>query len=96
MLDISEVCHFLGTDETDEDEKRLVERLVNQSYSRLEVLTKKNWKEDTSILVKIAEDTVLSMVYLDYYCNRDESKNTEFLNNYIDSNIFLLILESDD
>ena len=96
MLSIEEVCHYLGTDSEDNDEKSLVERLINQSYKKLELLTKKDWKNDgTSKFSKVAEDTVLSMVYLQYYGNRDDSKNTEHLKRYIDDNTFLLQFWSD-
>lgn len=100
MTEISEqtardVCYFLGTNYDDPDERRLVISLISFAYAELMQKTGVNWLESTSPNYDIALEIVRSKVYLSYYNNRDDSKNTEHLERFIAAKTFLLRFSSE-
>ena len=86
-----EVCYFLGTSYDDPEERSLVTPLIKFAYAELMQKTGVNWLECTSPNYDIAFETVRSKVYMSYYNNRDDSKNTEHLERFIAAKTFSLI-----
>lgn len=92
MVTLSEVCHFVGTDENDPDESSLITRLIQSSYNLIESQTNIPLSGGISdqIINSLVDTTVLDMVYFNYFNSRDDGKKTEFLQSHINDNIFTL------
>lgn len=99
-MDISDqlardVCYFLGTNYDDPEELSYVISLIKFAYADLQEKTGVNWLESTTPNYDIASEIVRSKVYLSYYGNRDEAKNTEHLERFIAAKTFALKYSSE-
>ena len=83
------VAHFLSVDVDDEEEKKLVENLINSAYTQLKISTNKDLRENEEF-ASLIDDTICAMCFFNYYANRDDTKNAEHLENYINKNIATL------
>ena len=91
---IKEVSHYLGScglemfeANLDENEYKLIGRLVNQAFARLKQATCVDWSNSDNPMVV---DAVNGLCYLSYYAMRDDAKNTTFLEQYVGNRIFEL------
>lgn len=88
---IGEICYHLGTNADDPDEHDYVKSLIESAYADLRAKTEVNWLERPELEnYPVALDIIRSKVYLEYYGNRDEIKNTVHLEKYIASKTFSL------
>lgn len=92
----SQVVYFLGVANTNSDhymppsEIHLIGSQIKAAYKDLENVTGVNWLESETANFDIALDIVCSKVFLKYYNNRDDAKNTENLKANIASETFKL------
>ncbi|MCM1577970.1 MAG: hypothetical protein NC078_04140 [Ruminococcus sp.] len=85
-----DMCYFLGTNPDDGEEMRYVASLVRFAFADLREKTGVNWLGSSSPNYDIALEIIRSKVYLSYYGNRDDSKNTEHLERFIAAKTFSL------
>lgn len=85
-----DVCYFIGTNYDDPEERSYVISLIKFAYADLLEKTGVNWLENKTPKYDIALEVVRSKVYLSYYGNRDDAKNTEHLERFISSKTFSL------
>lgn len=88
---IGDICYHLGTNAEDPDEHDYVKSLIVSAYADLRAKTGVPWLERTELEnYPIALDVIQNKVYLKYYGNRGEMKNTSSLERYIASKTFSL------
>ncbi len=90
-----DICYFVGTNYDDPEERSYVISLIKFAYADLFEKTGVNWLENTTSKYDIALEVVRSKVYLSYYGNRDDAKNTEHLERFIASKTFSLTYSSE-
>ena len=95
---VEDICHFVGTNYDDADERKLVKNLIATAYSDLQNVTGVNWLESETEKYNIALEVVRCKVYLSYYGRRDDLKNTASLERAIAAKTFSLQFskEADD
>lgn len=86
MISTEYVAHFLGVDSEDEDERKLIEGIIENSYIQIRIATNQDLR-DNEEYKPIVDEIVCSMCYMSYYGNRDDAKHTQHLQNYIDKNL---------
>lgn len=92
----SQVAYFLGVANRASDhyippdEQHLIASRIKAAYKDLENTTGVNWLESETANFDIALDVVCSKVFLKYYNNRDDAKNTEHLKASIAADTFKL------
>lgn len=72
------------------DEQQLIASRIRAAYKDLENTTGVNWLESDTANFDIALDIVCNKVFLKYYNNRDDAKNTEHLKSNIAADTFKL------
>lgn len=86
---IQQVSHYIGLGEVsdyyDSAEYIQIKCFIEQAYARLYQATKVNW---TEVYNPMVTDVINGLCYLSYYAMRDDSKNTAFLEQYVQSRIF--------
>lgn len=90
-----DICYFVGTNYDDPEERSYIISLIKFAYADLFEKTGVNWLENETPKYDIALEVVRSKVYLSYYGNRDDAKNTEHLERFIASKTFSLEYSSE-
>lgn len=89
------VAHYIGTDSDNDQEQRILTSQIRAAYADLQEKTGVDWMTCETDNYDIALDVVCSKVYLSYYGNRDDAKNTDHLTRYIRTKTFDLKYSSE-